>query len=67
MIALSRVRRRFHLAQQRIHLIGTELAAGSVQSDLPALVHVVGRLLECTIRELAADGWEDDAYLSYLS
>lgn len=45
--------------------LGTELAAGSIQSDLPALVHVVGRTLDSTIRELAADGWEDKAYMSY--
>jgi hypothetical protein len=45
--------------------LGTELAAGSIQSDLPALVHVVGRTLDRTIRELASDGWEDKAYMSY--
>jgi hypothetical protein len=45
--------------------LGTELAAGSIQSDLPALVHSVGRTLDCAIRELASDGWEDAAYMSY--
>jgi hypothetical protein len=45
--------------------LGTELAAGSIQSDLPALVYVVGRTLDRTIRDLASDGWEDKAYMSY--
>lgn len=45
--------------------LGTELAAGSIQSDLPALVQVVGRTLDRTIRELASDGSEDEAYMSY--
>jgi hypothetical protein len=46
---------------------GTELAAGGIQSDLPVLVHVVGRTLERTIRQLARDGWEDDAFMSYFA
>ena len=41
--------------------LGTEFAAGSIQSDLPALVQVVGRTLDRTIRDLASDGWEDKA------
>jgi hypothetical protein len=45
--------------------LGTELAAGGLQSDLPVLVHVVGRTLDQTIRELAADGWSDAAYDGY--
>jgi hypothetical protein len=45
--------------------LGTELAAGSIQSDLSALVQVVGHMLDRTIRELASDGWEDKAYMLY--
>jgi hypothetical protein len=47
--------------------VADELAAGSIQSDLPGLVHVVGRTLEATISKLAADGWEDAAFLSYFA
>ena len=47
--------------------VGTELAAGSLQSDLPILVHVVGRTLDRCIRELDHDGWRDSAFTKYFS
>lgn len=45
--------------------LGRELAAGSLQSDLPILVHVVARTLDRSIRELANDGWHDSAFEAY--
>jgi hypothetical protein len=57
-IAVRR-RLRFHEA------LGVELASGSLQADLPILVHVVGRTLAATIRELARDRWSDEAFEGY--
>jgi len=45
--------------------LGTELASGSLQSDLPILAHIISRTLDLTIRELSSDGWSDSAFESY--
>lgn len=41
--------------------------AASLQADLPILVHVVGRTLDLTTRDLARDAWNDDAFASYFA
>ncbi len=60
-----------HAAQRKLlygqEALGVELAAASLQADLPILVHVVGRTLDLTVRDLSSDAWSDTAFTSYFT